>query len=106
MPALQAEEVHLDEVDDFLEGKQRLQHLRARKRGACIIIESGPKTDACAHARLRRVSAQQWALEMPDHRDRWEPTPFVDRIEPLLQSLVDEFAWTLQPVDQGYRRTR
>jgi hypothetical protein len=44
-----------------------LEHLRARERAELVIIESGPADDPIPHARLRRLAAQFWALEMSTH---------------------------------------
>lgn len=99
MTALRAEAAHLDDVEDFLESDERLEHLRARRRGNAIIIEAGPKDDACAHARLRRISVHRWGLEIADHVGRWEPTPYTDELESLLGVLVSDFPWLLAPRD-------
>jgi hypothetical protein len=99
MADLRAEEDHLDDVDDFLELNEQLQHLRTRRRGNAIVIESGPKNDRAAHARLRRTTVHRWSLEIADHRGRWEPTPYTDELESLLTRLVSNFPWVLEPRD-------
>lgn len=97
MTALRAEEAHLDDVEDFLESDERLEHLRARRRGNAIIIEAGPRDDPSAHARLRRVSVHRWSLDIANHTGRWEPTPYTDQLESLLDLLVSNFSWVLVP---------
>jgi hypothetical protein len=99
MSTLRAEEDHLDDVEDFLATRKALKHLRARRRADTITIESGPKTDPTAHARIRRISVHRWALEMPNHLGQWEPTPYTNTLEPLLAQLVKDFPWALAPVD-------
>ena len=54
-----------------------LAHVRVRKRGNLLILESGSKEAPIPHARLRRTEIGTWALEMP-YRSRWEPTPYQD----------------------------
>lgn len=100
MPKLSADEMHVWSVEDFIRDHPKLKHLRARKRGDTITLESGTKNDAIAHARVRRMSAQWWSIELPDHRGRWgeaafERTPLRDTLE-LLQR---EFGWALKPRD-------
>jgi hypothetical protein len=73
-------------------------HLRARKYGAAVIVESGPKDDAYKHFRLTRTTAQTWELDRADHRGRWERTPFRASLEDLVALVADTFPWTLQPV--------
>jgi hypothetical protein len=46
-----------------------------QRRGELITFFSGNDDDPFAHARIRRVSAQQWWLEIPSH-SRWQPTQF------------------------------
>jgi hypothetical protein len=64
-----------------------------------LTIESGPDDDAFPHARLRRVTTQSWRLEMPTSRGRWEPTPVQGVLRDVLKALIDEFGWTLAPLD-------
>jgi hypothetical protein len=99
MSTLRAEDDHLEDVEDFLASRKQLKHLRARRRGDAIIIESGPKNAPSLHARLRRISVSRWSLDMPDHRGRWEPTPYTDTLEPLLKQLVKDFPWALVPAE-------
>lgn len=97
MAKLRAEEAHADEVVRLLH-KRRLKHLRAVRRGELITLVSGADDDPFAHARMRRVSAQQWRLEMPSHT-RWEPTPFEAGLGDIVATLVDAFGWTLAKLD-------
>jgi len=100
MTSLRAEEDHVEDVEDFLATRKELEHLRARRRADAIIIESGPKAEPTPHARLRRISVSRWSLDMPDHRGRWEPTPYAGLLKPLLTQLVDDFPWALASVDR------
>lgn len=98
MPKLSADETHVWIVEDFLADRPKLKHLRARKRGDTITLESGSKADPIAHARLRRVTAQWWSFELPDHRGRWgeaslERTPLTE----TLDALHSVYAWALKP---------
>lgn len=73
------------------------EHIRVRKRGDLIILESGPQDDPVAHARLRRVTSQWWTLEM-GIAGKWERTPFRAPRRELLQMLVDQFPWVLAKI--------
>lgn len=96
MPKLSADEIHVWTVQDFLEEQPTLRHLRARKRGDTIVLESGTKTDAIPHARVRRVSVQWWTIELPDHRGRWGEASF-DRatLRQTLEALLRDYPWAL-----------
>ncbi len=75
-----------------------LGHLRARRRGRVVTLESGPKGEVVPHARFRRDTVHLWTLEMPTHSGRWEPTPLRDHFEVLLQTLKTQFPWTLAAI--------
>ena len=88
----------VSEVERWLHRHPDLAHIRVRKRGSLIILESGPDNDPVKHARLRRTEVGLWALEMP-YRSGWQSTPFLDpEKEPLLELLHDDFGWTLMPI--------
>ena len=100
MPKLAAEQFDVEgTVSFFARQEADFDHLRIRKRGDLVVIESGPKDDPVPHARLRRVTKQWWTLEMPTHTGRWQKTGLrAPRLE-VLQMLVDDFGWTLTPVE-------
>jgi hypothetical protein len=99
MPKLNADELDVSGTANFLAGRPELAHIRVRKHGALVILESGPEHDPYAHARLRRITSQWWTLEMPTHAGRWEKTPFRAPRRDVLAMLVEQFGWTLQPMD-------
>lgn len=73
-------------------------HLRARKYGAAVLVESGPVADPTKHFRVRRDTVYLWCLDMADHRGRWERTPFRASLDELVQTVVEDFPWTLTPI--------
>ena len=98
MPKFHADEFDEKRLKALLRERKPLKHLRVRRRGDMLTLESGATADPHAHARLRKVSQSLWILEMPSHT-RWQPTPFRETMEPLLAILVESFAWTLAPID-------
>jgi hypothetical protein len=92
-----AEDSHATDTERFLH-EQGYEHLRVRKHGALLIIESGPQDDPVNHARFRRVSVNYWTLEMATHMGRWEPTGMRDVLDELKTALVRDFGWTLTPI--------
>lgn len=76
-----------------------LAHLRARKYGSYVIIESGPDSSPVKHARFRRETVHYWTLEMGTHRGKWEKTVFRDQLSKLLEMLVEDFGWVLTPIE-------
>ena len=100
MPALAAEPIHLDLAQSFLDDHPGLAHLRLRRHGQLIVLESGPKRAPVAHARLRRVTRQWWALDVSVRPKTWEPVPGVRAPIPnVLKLLVASFPWLLAPRD-------
>lgn len=82
-------------VETVLRQFPELAHLRVRRRAALVTIESGATDDPIPHARLRRLAAKVWQLEMANHMGRWEPTPFHGPRDALVEALVGNFGWTL-----------
>jgi hypothetical protein len=98
MPKYRAEDYHASGTEIALH-KAGLTHLRVRRYGSLLVIESGPKGDSVKHARFRRVTTQYWTLEMATHRGKWEPTPLRDVLETVRDTLVNDFPWTLTPIE-------
>jgi hypothetical protein len=97
MPRFQAQTFDVYAVEAFLALYPDLSHLRVRRRGDLLTLESGPAEDPQRHARLRRVTVHLWCLEMPATSRRWSLTPFRDQLDVLLEMLVHQFPWTLVP---------
>jgi len=98
MAKFHAESYDASGAERFLHG-EGIDHIRVRKHGALLNLESGPEDDPVKHARLRRVSVHYWTLEMPTHMGRWERTGLRDDLDNLLKALVEDFAWTLTPIE-------
>jgi len=96
MPARPIEFYHRSQVEDFLH-EHGFRHLRARKYGSAVIVESGPKSDVIKHFRVRRETVHLWLLDLADHRGKWERTPLRLPLDPLLIELVGSFLWVLAP---------
>jgi len=86
-------------LHDHFAKHEALRHLRARRRGRVVTIESGPAADPVAHARFRRDTVHLWLLEMPARGGRWDRTPYRDQIELLMATLAELFPWTLSQID-------
>ncbi len=82
-------------IETCLRRFPELAHLRVRRRAALLTIESGGPEDPLAHARLRRVAAKTWQLEIANHMGRWEPTPLSGARDALVEALVADFGWVL-----------
>jgi hypothetical protein len=104
MPKYNAEDHHAQTVERLLHAR-KLSHLRARKYGTTVIVESGPKDDPVKHLRLTRQGTHLWLLDMADHRGRWERTPDRGSPEELITLVVEQFPWTLQAIDDYPERT-
>lgn len=77
--------------------KHKLEHLRVRKHGDLLVIESGPKSDPISHIRLRRATRQWYTLEIAT-RGRWQPVPIRARAPELLETVIHNFPWVLTPI--------
>ena len=98
MPKLAADPAHVIDTTAQLREHEGLQHLRVRKHGAALLIESGPDDDPLRHARLVRDTPTLWILEIADHRGRWGQTGMRAPRSDLVKTLVEEFGWVLADV--------
>jgi hypothetical protein len=92
-----AESWDASELQRFLH-EQGHGHLRVRRHGALLVIESGLEDDPVRHARFRRVTVQYWTLEMATHTGQWQPTGLRAGLDEVRESLVRDFGWTLSPI--------
>jgi hypothetical protein len=104
MPKHHAEDHHAQAVEQLLHARG-LPHLRARKYGAAVLVESGPKDDPVKHLRFTRDAVHLWTLDIANHRGRWERTPYRDSLDELITLVADAFPWTLMPIHDYPERT-
>lgn len=83
---------------DHFAAHDQLGHLRARRRGRVVTVESGPKGDVVPHVRFRRDTVHLWHLEMPGRGGKWDRTPYRGTIENLMDIVETQFPWTLTPI--------
>lgn len=65
-------------------------HLRARAVADHVIIETGPLDAPVARIRLRKVSAEDWRVEIR-FEARWEKTPNVGPRGNMVAAICDLF---------------
>lgn len=97
MPKHTADEMQQQSLQGLLH-RRGLKHLRVRRHGVLLTVESGPDDDRVPHLRFRRHGAHIWTLEMATHTGGWEPTAFRGQIEHLVELVHTDFPWTLEPV--------
>ena len=95
-PKPKAEPHHVESVERILHSAGA-QHLRARKYGAAVIVESGPHDAPIKHLRVTRDTVHLWRLDFANHREKWETTPFRGELKELLQTVIENFGWTIAP---------
>jgi len=98
MPKVLAEDGHVDQVTQAFATYDGLEHLRVRRRADLVVVESGPAKEPIPHARFRRIAAHLWVLEMATHTGRWQPSGARGPLEPLVETLIHDFGWTLSPI--------
>jgi hypothetical protein len=95
-----------DSVQSHLAQYPGLNHLRVRRRGDLLTLESGPKDNPFPHARFRRDTVHLWRLEMPaGGSKRWEKTPMRASLDELLDQVIDSFPWILSSPYENPVRT-
>ena len=98
-PKLRADDINEEDLSDLVATRDRLRHLRVRRRGDLLTLESGPKSDPISHIRFRRASVQYWTLECATHTGRWERTGYRDTLSRLLDLVVTTLPWTIAPIE-------
>jgi hypothetical protein len=87
-----------DDVRDIFK-KHKLSHLRVRRRGDYLIVESGDEADPVRHARFHHVTQGLWTLDAATHTGQWEPTMQRAVLLKLVETLLTEFSWLIS--EQG-----
>lgn len=105
MSGYSREEEAVDWLLEHFANTKGLGHLRARKRGRVVTVESGPAKNSVPHVRFRRDTVHLWILEMPGRGGRWEPTPYRDLLETLVGLVEQQFPWALAPIVENPDRT-
>jgi len=93
--ALAATDDDVQGVETVLRRFPELTHLSVRRRAALLTIASGGPDQPLAHARLRRLAAKTWQLEIANHMGRWEQTPLCGSRDAIVEALIGDFGWTL-----------
>jgi hypothetical protein len=98
MPKLAADQAHADATAAQFLKYPGLDHLRVRKHGGALVIESGPADDAFKHARVVRDTVSLWGLDIADHRGRWGPTGDRGTRDEVVATLVEQYGWVLTDI--------
>jgi len=93
-----AETYDASDLQKFLRERGH-EHLRVRKYGAQLIVESGPDKGPIKHARFCRDTVNYWTLDMATHTGKWQPTGLRGLLDDLRQMLVEDFGWVLTPIE-------
>ncbi len=101
MPAPPIDSWQASGLEQRLHEHYGLTHLRVRKYGKILTLESGPTDAVVRHARMKRDTVHLWLLQMPTRGGRWEPTPFRDTLDNLVGLLVTQFGWMVAPWDDN-----
>ena len=96
--ALKAEQCDVDFILEEL-AERGATHLRARRRGALVTLESGPKGEPVRHVRFRRVSVHLWILECATHTGQWQTTGYRDNLDNLIDLLTTDLFWVLTSIE-------
>ena len=68
--------------------QRKLAVFRVTKRGKALTIVSGREDEPDPHARLTNTTPTRWRLDVLNHMDRWEKTPFEGSLAELVESLL------------------
>lgn len=77
--------------------KRGLTHLRVKKHGDSLLVQSGEPGDAFNHFKLTALPRQQWRISMGTRGTTWERTPFEGSLKEVVALVVDTFPWMVEP---------
>ena len=99
MPPPRADDRDAESLRDHIAQYDGLGHLRVRRRGPLLVVESGPADEPHPHTRFRRDTVHLWRLEMPTHAGAWQPTPHRDQLLRLFDLVATSYGWMLAPLE-------
>ena len=88
------------DLQQKLHDQYGLRHLRVRKRGLLLTLESGPDDDPYRHVRFRRDTVHLWTVEAAS-RGKWERMHLRATLDELLEMLTTEMSWLIQSIDES-----
>jgi hypothetical protein len=83
-------------LEDELRGRG-LGHLRVKKHGDSLLVQSGEPDDPYNHFKLTALPRQQWRVSMGTRGKVWEPTPFQGTLKEVVALVIDTFPWMVEP---------
>ena len=75
--------------------ENQLGHLKVTIRGSNIVVYSEHEKHKENRCRFTPVQADSYIMNMSNHKGKWEPTPFEDSLEELMQMIIEQFPWVL-----------
>ena len=77
--------------------KRGLVHLRVKKHGDSLLVQSGEASDPFNHFKLTALPSQQWRVSMGTRGVAWERTPFQGTLKEVVALVADTFPWMVEP---------
>jgi|ETNmetMinimDraft_26_1059896.scaffolds.fasta_scaffold233432_2 hypothetical protein len=74
-------------------------HMKVKREGSDIILQSGALKSPIYHVRFRRHSASVWGMDIAKHTGGWAETPYFGSCEDMMYILAQSFEWVLTKVD-------
>lgn len=97
---------YADVLGELLERHEKLEHLCVKKWGKHLTLYSNEGKEQHNHARLTWLGGQSWGLSLPNWIGRWERTPFMGTMKEIIETLVEDLGFHLEPwPEKNHRRT-
>ena len=94
------DEFDVEALERILADTDGLDHLFVKKRGDSLTICSGGHRTPYRHARLSALGGGVWGLSFPHHSGRWERTPFIGTMDEVVGTLINDFGFYLDDIEQ------
>lgn len=87
----------VDDLESILQHHPDLGHLLVKKRGKALTIYTKGPHGADDRAKLTHVRGDQWGLSLFHHTGRWQKLPFVGSMDQVVEDLINNFGFYLEP---------
>ncbi len=91
------DEFDAEDLQMLVASREGLDHIVVKKHGKSLKLMSEGPDRLEPHARFTRIGRDRWRLDLPSHTGRWEQTPFSGSMDELLDTLIGQLGWHLEP---------
>lgn len=86
-----------EDLQMLVDKREGLGHIKVKKHGKSLKLMSDGPDGLEPHARFTDIGRDLYRLDLPGHNGRWRQTPYSGSMEELLDTLIGQLGWHLEP---------